>query len=232
MASRQVPPKPRRTPPAGRAATAPSALTLQRNVLAAVIIGVILLAGVFVITHRGARSAGPAAAAGPAYQVGRPGPGQLAPPVQLPSTRGGTFSLASLRGQTVLLYFQEGLTCQPCWDQLKDLEGHQTQLRALGITQMASITTDPLDQLRQKASDEGLHTAVLSDPNLTVSSAYNANRYGMMGTSRDGHTFILVGPSGRILWRADYGGAPNYTMYVPVNQLLQAMRTGLRADHA
>ena len=42
----------------------------------------------------------------------------------------------------------------------------------------------------------------------------------MMDTSADGHTFILVGPDGHIRWRADYGGAPNYTMYVPVDRLL------------
>ncbi|MDQ2706498.1 MAG: hypothetical protein M3Z25_02170 [Actinomycetota bacterium] len=48
----------------------------------------------------------------------------------------------------------------------------------------------------------------------------------MMGTSRDGHSFILVGPDGRIQWRADYGGAPNYTMYVPLDQLAADLRAG------
>jgi peroxiredoxin Q/BCP len=49
----------------------------------------------------------------------------------------------------------------------------------------------------------------------------------MMGNSADGHTFILVGPDGTIRWRADYGGAPNYTMYVPINQLSADMQAGL-----
>ena len=77
-----------------------------------------------------------------------------------------------------------------------------------------------MDALRQKAADEHVTIPVLSDAALSVSKAYNANRYGMMGTSADGHTFILVGPDGRIRWRADYGGAPNYTMFVPVDRLL------------
>ena len=47
-----------------------------------------------------------------------------------------------------------------------------------------------------------------------------------MGDSRDGHSFILVGPDGRIQWRADYGGAPAYTMYLPTDKLL----TDLRAE--
>jgi peroxiredoxin Q/BCP len=42
----------------------------------------------------------------------------------------------------------------------------------------------------------------------------------MMGDSRAGHTFILVGPNGTIDWRADYGGAPNYTMYLPAEKML------------
>jgi hypothetical protein len=56
---------------------------------------------------------------------------------------------------------------------------------------------------------------VLSDPGLAVSQQYHANSYGMMGASRDGHTFILVGPDGVIRWRADYGGPPKYTMFLP-----------------
>ncbi len=69
--------------------------------------------------------------------------------------------------------------------------------------------------------------AMLSDPNLAVSKTYDANKYGMMGGSHNGHTFIVVGPDGEIKWRADYGGAPDYTMYVPVPDLLADMREGL-----
>ncbi len=49
----------------------------------------------------------------------------------------------------------------------------------------------------------------------------------MMGDSTNGHTFVVVGPDGKIQWRADYGGAPDYTMYVPVPDLLADMRAGL-----
>src|SRR5437899_2888767 len=80
--------------------------------------------------------------------------------------------------------------------------------------------------IAQKTPDMHLTTPVLSDPDLTVSAAYHANDYGMMGTSRDGHTFILVGTDGVIRWRADYGGAPNYTMDVPVTQLLSDLKAG------
>ena len=161
------------------------------------------------------------------FKVGKPGPGAAAPGFSLPSTTGGTLDLASLRGKRVLLYFQEGIMCQPCWDQLKDIEANIERFRALGIQSVVTITTDPLDALKQKAALERLSTPVLSDAHLSVSRTYDANSYGMMGRGRDGHTFILVDPGGRILWRADYGGAPKYHMYVPVPNLLADLREGL-----
>jgi len=135
-----------------------------------------------------------------------------------------------MHGKTVLLYFQEGLTCQPCWDQLKDIQSNIARFQALGIDQVVSITSDPLNAIQQKVQDQGITLPVLSDQNLAVSQAYTANSYGMMGNSRDGHTFVVVGPDGRIRWRADYGGAPNYTMYVPISNLVAALREGLHGS--
>jgi peroxiredoxin len=199
------------------------ARAVRNRVLVAVGGGIAVLAAIFLVSTGGGSSGGGKFA----FQVGSPGAGQPAPPIQLASTQGGQFDLAAQRGKNVLLYFQEGLTCQPCWDQLKDLARASAQLKALGISQLVSVTTDPLGDLKQKASDEGLTTPVLSDPNLTVSQTYSANQYGMMGSSRDGHSFVLVGPNGRIRWRADYGGSPNYTMYVPVAHLLADIRKGI-----
>lgn len=162
------------------------------------------------------------------YQVGRPGPGEAAPPIRLAATSGETFDLASLRGKFVLLFFQEGIMCQPCWDQLKDIESKGQGFRTIGIDTVVSITTDPIDALKEKAINDRLSSPVLSDPDLAVARSYDTNSYGMMGKSRNGHTFILVGADGRIRWRADYGGAPNYTMYVPVVTLLEDMRQGLQ----
>ena len=165
------------------------------------------------------------------YKVGSPGPGATAPDFTLPSNMGGSFNLAAQRGKTVLLYFQEGTDCQPCWTQLQAIQHDMAGFHHAGIDEVVSITTDPVGSLRQAASTYGTTIPVLSDSTLTVSHAYDANSYGMMGTSMDGHSFIVVGPSGRIEWRADYGGAPNYTMYVPVPTLLAQMRAGM-AHHA
>lgn len=86
--------------------------------------------------------------------------------------------------------------CQPCWDQIVAMEANWEQFSALGIDRMVSITTDPLDLLEQKVNDEGIETPLLSDPDLAVSLTYSTNLYGMMGTSMNGHSFVLVDESG------------------------------------
>ena len=159
-----------------------------------------------------------------AYQVGQPAAGQAAPAFTLPASTGRTVSLSDYRGKNVLLFFQEGIGCQPCWDQIRDLEKDTTKLHAAGIDNVVSITTSPADLVAQKVRDDRLTTPVLSDPDLKVSKSYSANSFGMMGDSRDGHSFMLIGPDGKLRWRADYGGAPNYTMYLPVDRMLADMR--------
>lgn len=209
-------------------AVAGSTRSLAIKVAVGVGAGMLILAAIFWMNDQG-QSAGRDPAAGRfAFQVGKPGPGAKAPPIRLASTVGGTFDLASLSGQRVLLYFQEGIMCQPCWDQIKDIESDIQQFRALGVNAVVSITTDPITALKQKTTYDKLTTPVLSDPDLAVTRTYDTNSYGMMGRSRNGHTFILVGEDGRILWRADYGGAPKYTMYVPVKNLVADLRQGLR----
>lgn len=163
------------------------------------------------------------------YDVGEPGIGQSAPDFTLPGTDGEEVSLADYRGGSVLLYFQEGLMCQPCWDQMTDFEQSDVDLQAAGVDSLVSITTDPIDLIQRKTQDMGLSTLVLSDPDLAVTKEYGTNQFGMMGDSRNGHSFILVGPDGTIQWRADYGGAPDYTMFVPVEKVLSDLKAGAAA---
>ena len=218
-------PRPRRTHagPATQRQRQRTPLPAGVKVVGAVGLAVMALLAIFLV----ANSRGHKAAAGRyAFQVGDPGPGHTALPIRLAGTT-GSFDLASPAGQTTLLYFQEGLSCQPCWDQLSDIQAHLDQYKALGITRVVSITSDPLAAIQQKVADQRITVPVASDPDLAVSKAYHANDYGMMGQSRDGHTFIVVGADGVIRWRADYGGAPNYTMYLPSGNLLADLRAGL-----
>lgn len=185
---------------------------------------VVLATGGLYLAYTTSATTGQDASSGPAsgyaHASCEPGAGASAPTFTLPATTGGEVSLADYRGRSVLLYFQEGLMCQPCWDQIRDLEQNQTALTAAGIDAVVSITTDPMDLVVRKMADEGLSIPVLSDPTLTTTRAYGTNQYGMMGTSRNGHSFVLVGSDGEITWRADYGGSPDYTMFLPTEKIL------------
>lgn len=199
----------------------------RTGIVIAVAVGVVVIAGLYAIFSSSTSSEATGGSGAYPYAVGNPGPGEAAPPMRLASTGGGTFDLADLEGERVMLYFQEGVMCQPCWDQLRDIEARWDEFEALGIDQVVSITSDPLDVLEDKVDLEGLETPLLSDPGVEVSATYEANQYGMMGTSMNGHSFVIVGPAGAIEWRADYGGAPKYTMYLPVDALVSDIRTGL-----
>lgn len=192
----------------------------------AMALGLLALAGIFYFSNRDS-TGGTGQAGAYKFVVGEPKPGEEAPPLQLPSTDGGMFDLADHRGENVLLYFQEGIMCQPCWDQVTDIEENFGKFEQLGIDQVVTITTDPLDALKQKVADEGMTTPVLADPGVGASKAWGTAGIGMMGPSMNGHSFVLVNEEGEIEWRADYGGPPDYTMYLPVSNVLADLRAGL-----
>ncbi|MFJ8814816.1 peroxiredoxin family protein [Amycolatopsis thermoflava] len=194
----------------------------RRPVIVGVLVTVLAVTVLYLIYQgsQGKQNTATGGGSGFKHVAGQPGIGTAAPAFTLTSDTGKQVSLADFRGKNVLLYFQEGLSCQPCWDQIRDLEQNKAALTGAGVTEVVSITTDPATLIGQKVSDEKLSTPVLSDPDLAVSRAYQANSYGMMGDMRDGHSFILVGPDGTIRWRADYGGAPDYTMFLPTQKVL------------
>lgn len=211
---------------AERRARAARALRVRvAGVLAAALV---VLGAVFLIGRGGGGSSG-GGAGEYAFEVGAPGPGERAPDFQLTTTEGEEFDLGALRGEKVLLYFQEGIGCQPCWDQLTDIEPRFEEFKALGVDEIATITTDPPDLLAQKVADERITTPVMTDLRLAASNAYSTPDYRMAGMSAsfNGHSFVLVGRDGRIEWRADYGGpTTGNTMYVPVENLLADIEEG------
>src|SRR5260221_321286 len=76
------------------------------QVTLAVIVLAVAIGGLYTIFQKSNKPA----AVGSGYQVGSPGIGAGAPAFNLTSSTGGTVSLSGLKGKTVLLYFQEGLT--------------------------------------------------------------------------------------------------------------------------
>lgn len=163
-----------------------------------------------------------------AYDVGRPGPGDSAPDFTLTGADGSTFHLADARSKQVLLYFHEGLGCDPCWRQIDAIQADLARFQSLGIDEVVAISADPAAAQAQRALRTGVTLPTLADPDRAVSGAYGTLAYGMMNGALPGHTFILVGPDGTIRWRADYGGPPNYTMFVADDTLLAELRRAMR----
>ena len=152
------------------------------------------------------------------------GVGSKAPDFTLPTTSGGTFTLSANRGKSnVLLLFDEGLSCQPCLQQMHDLDELNAQFSGMHVL-VVSITPDSMGQLQGWASSNGpQYGLVLSDANQVAFKLYHP--VGSGGTMMT-HTFILVNESGAIVWRQDYGPG---TMYVQNSEILAAVKSALGA---
>lgn len=164
------------------------------------------------------------------YEVGRPGPGDAAPDFTLTNADGTAFHLADLHGKQVLLYFHEGLGCDPCWRQIDAIQAGLARFKSLGIDEVVAVSADPAAAQAQRAQRTNVTMPTLADPDRAVSGAYGTLAFGMMNGALPGHTFILVGADGKIRWRADYGGAPNYTMFVADDTLLAELRRALASS--
>ncbi len=145
-------------------------------------------------------------------------PGTVAPPFTLPSTDGGEVSLADYRGRDVLLYFNEGVGCDPCFYQMLELERGADLLAREGLT-VLPIVVNPLADVQRELARFGVTTPYLIDADKEVSSAY-----GVLGTGMHahlpGHTFVLVDGSGRIRWQREYP-----SMFVSTEDLVAAVRS-------
>lgn len=155
--------------------------------------------------------------------------GQEAPGFQLTSVvNGTTFNLANYANKSdVLLFFNEGLSCSPCLQQMVDIDKDYSTFRQMGLT-VVSITTDSPSSLGTWAQNNGIsNMMILSDSSLKVDTAYTTMGSGtgsMHQNMAPGHTFILVGKDGKVLWREDYGLS---TMYVQMDQLIAAVKSAL-----
>lgn len=145
-----------------------------------------------------------------------------APGFSLPSTDGRTVSLAGLRGQPALLYFSEGVGCDPCFYQQAKIEEIQAAFDKAGL-RVVPIVVNPADQVRAELRRFGLETPFLIDADRRVSKAYET-----IGTGHHadlpGHSFVLVDGSGRLRWRLD-----EPSMYVDPQRLLRDATAALEA---
>ena len=149
--------------------------------------------------------------------------GDSAPAFSLPATTGKTVSLKDYKGKNVLLYFQEGVMCAPCWEQLGRMQVSIDRFNQVK-TQIISISINTKEVWEPVlAAEKVVDIPVLVDSEREASKAYGVlNLPSQMHSDRPGHTFILVDKDGKIRWIADYP-----TMRVPEEEILNSIKKSL-----
>lgn len=152
--------------------------------------------------------------------------GDVAPDFSLQATDGRTISLSQYKGKNVLLYFQEGVMCQPCWKQIGTMEQNIGRFRQLD-TEIVTISVDSPSTWEPILKAEGVTTIpVLVDSDRKVSTAYGVlNLPSQMHSDRPGHTFVLVDKDSKIAWIADYP-----TMRSTEQEILSYIKKALKGD--
>jgi peroxiredoxin Q/BCP len=127
-------------------------------------------------------------------------PGDPAPDFTLPDADGNDVSLASLRGQRVIIYFYPAAMTPGCTKQACDFRDSKPDLSDAGFA-VLGISPDGPAKLAKFRDKEGLTFPLLSDKDRTVLTAYGAygekKLYGKTTTGVIRSTFV-VGADGKI----------------------------------
>lgn len=142
-------------------------------------------------------------------------PGTMAPDFSLPSTAGRTISLSEYRGKNIFLFFNEGVMCAPCWQEVSRLERFKQEFENLN-TVIIPISVDDQKTWDPILEGEKITTPILIDAGREVTKLYKAlGTPSSMHDDRAGHTYVHITPDGKVHSSADF---PN--MNVPTNTLL------------
>jgi len=143
-------------------------------------------------------------------------PGTIAPEFNLISTNGQKVSLADYKGKNVFLFFNEGVMCAPCWQEVSKLERFKQDFDNFN-TVIIPISVDDQKTWDPILKEERITTPILIDAERKVSKAYKIlGTPSSMHDDRPGHTYVHIDPQGKIHASSDF---PN--MNVPTNVLLQ-----------
>jgi len=135
-------------------------------------------------------------------------PGTPAPDFTAPDQHGQPFTLSSLRGQRVALYFYPKDDTPGCTAQACDLRDHEQQLAAQGI-KVVGVSTDSAASHQKFAGKFGLTFPLVADEDRAIVQAYGVwqekKNYGKTywGTVR---TTFLIDANGvieRVIKRPD-----------------------------
>jgi len=151
--------------------------------------------------------------------------GDVAENFRLPTADGSYVSLSDYRGSLVLVFFSEGIGCDPCWRQIVELQD-SAELSEMKV-KLIAVTVDPVDKLQPIVKQWGIRVPLASDTSMKTAKAYDTLNLGSMHPGqKPGHTFILVGADGIIKWRYDLpqSEANAGMMYVPTRQVIDSVR--------
>lgn len=139
--------------------------------------------------------------------------GDIAPDFSLPATTGKTITLSEYKDkQNVLIYFHEGLSCDPCIQQMPALDKISPDLEKMNVA-LLSMAVDSVEEMNEAAPRYGgFNHPVLSYKDARTEVDYDLLPFSMAMGRRAGHTFILVGTDSIVKWRKDYW--PEYGMMV------------------
>jgi len=132
---------------------------------------------------------------------------------------GQAISSQTLHGRKALLYFSEGVMCQACLQQIRDIDEVGREMSRRHI-QLVSITPDSTAELKQAVDQYGISSPMISDSNRDMSQAFNMLGKGMHADT-PGHAFVLIDGQGKVLWQRDYYQPPYRVMYVKPAQLFK-----------
>jgi peroxiredoxin len=127
--------------------------------------------------------------------------GQQAPPFTTPATLAGqpfTFSLAgALRSGPVVLYFYPAAFTKGCTIEAHDFAEATPRFKALGAT-VIGVSHDTIETLNKFSVSECRNQfAVASDPDLSISKAYDAK---ILFTHYSNRTSYVIAPDGKIIY--------------------------------
>jgi thioredoxin-dependent peroxiredoxin len=131
----------------------------------------------------------------PALREGAP-----APAFELEASTGGTISLASLKGQTVVLYFYAKDNTAGCTLEARDFQAALPELDRLGAT-VVGVSRDSIRSHQRFAEKQGLTFPLLADPDNDMIPRYGAwGKKTLYGREFEGvlRTTVVIDSDGHV----------------------------------